>query len=849
MLLPMQSQCLSLGALELSKFSASCCKYDKGVTCGFQKMDAKYKQVLSGLGKSVRRISHELHTWKALATSDVSVQTAEKVAIYRFRTENGGQLKVLVRKNNKKYGVYVEVLSPLHSGRKGDLLMSWGLFRSNSESFMPMDFENSSADSKYSTIDTPFVKDSSGRLVVELDFDESLAPFYISVLLKSLGSDLESSEIRSHRKTNFIVPVGFRSGRPTPLGLSILANGSMNFAFFSRNAESVVLCLYADTTANKPALEIDLDPYVNRSGDIWHVLLDGSVPFVRYGYRCKSNADKKRQYVLLDPYAKLIEDFGSGLPRKSLGKLWKESGFDWSGDMRPSLPMEKLIIYRLNVTRFTKDESSKLPGEIVGTFAGISEKVHHFKDLGVNAILLEPIFPFDEQTGPYFPWHFFSPGSPYGPSGDSEFVVKLMKEMVKKLHLNGIEVLVEVVFTHTAEVAALKQIDRSYYHVGGGEDLKSRNALNCNHPIVQQLILDSLRHWVIEYHIDGFCFIDASSLMKGFHGEFLTRPPLVEAIAFDPLLSKVKIIADSWDPHNMETKDISFPHWKRWAEINSKFCNDVRNFLRGQGSIGNLATRLCGSGNLFLDGRGPAFSFNFISRNAGLPLVDLVCFSSSELASELSWNCGEEGPTNKNAVLERRLKQIRNYLFILFFSLGVPVLNMGDECGQSSGGSPAHADRKPLDWNALKSGFAIQTTKFITFLSSLKMRRSDLLQNRNFWKEENIEWHGSDGSPPRWDEPSCRFLAMTLKADSKESQPTSGLHEMIGDLFIAFNSAGRSENIVLPPLTEDIAWFRLVDTSLPFPGFFTTDGVPLKDGSVTYEMKSHSCVLFEARRL
>ncbi|KAL2513873.1 Isoamylase 2 [Forsythia ovata] len=852
MLLPMQSHCLSLGSFVSSKVSTNCCKYGNMGMCDFQKWgDAKYKQVITGLGKCVRRISYQHHTRKALATSDISVvQTAEKVATYLFRMENGGQLKVLVKKNNKKYGVYVEVLSSLHSGRDRDLVMSWGLFRSDSESFMPMDFQNSHADSKYSTIETPFVKDSPGRLVVELDFDESLAPFYVSILLKSLGSNLESSEIRSHRKTNFVVPVGFRLGRPAPLGLSVLANGSMNFAFFSRHAESVVLCLYADTSANKPALEIDLDPYVNRSGDIWHALLDGSVPFVSYGYRCKSNADKKRQYVLLDPYAKVIEDFGSGLPRKSVGKLWKEPGFDWSGDIRPSLPMEKLIIYRLNVTRFTEDKSSKLPGDIVGTFAGISEKLHHFKDLGVNAILLEPIFPCDEQKGPYFPWHFFSPGSQYGPSGDSEFVVKSMKEMVKKLHVNGIEVLLEVVFTHTAEVAALQQIDNSsYYHVEGGEGLESRNALNCNYPIVQQLILDSLRHWVIEYHIDGFCFINASSLMKGFHGEFLSRPPLVEAIAFDPLLSKVKIIADSWDPHNIEKKDISFPHWKRWAEINSKFCNDVRNFLRGQGSLGNLATRLCGSGDLFLDGRGPAFSFNFISRNAGLPLVDLVSYSSSELASQLSWNCGEEGPTNKTAVLERRLKQIRNYLLILFISLGVPILNMGDECGQSSGGSPAYADQRPLDWNALKSGFAIQTTKFISFLSSLKMRRSDLLQNRNFLREENIVWHGSDGSPPRWDGPSYRFLAMTLKADSEESQSTSGSPDMIGDLFVAFNSAGHSENVALPPLTVDAAWFRLVDTSLPFPGFFTTDGVPLKDGSVAYEMKSHSCVLFEARSL
>ncbi|KAG8364039.1 hypothetical protein BUALT_Bualt19G0084700 [Buddleja alternifolia] len=846
----MQSHCLSSEAFELSKLFASRGKFGERVASHSQKVYLKQKTVYGQLAKPVRQISHEHHVLKALATSDVSiVQTSEKVATYRFMTEMGGQLKVLVKKKkNNKYGVYVEVESlQICEGYK-EPIMIWGLFRSDSASFMPLDFQESSPDNKYSTIETPFVKDSVGRLAVELDFEASLAPFYVSILLKSqLHSNLETSTIRSHRKTNFIVPVGFGSGRPFPLGISFLDDGSINFAFFSRSAESVVLCLYTDTTVDKPALEIDLDPYVNRSGDIWHALLESSMPFVSYGYRCRNGSKERDDNVLLDPYAKVIEDFGSGLPRKCLGTLCKEPAFDWSGDFRPSLPMEKLIVYRLNVAHFTKDKSCKLPGDFVGSFSGISEKLHHFKDLGVNAVLLEPIWPFDEQKGPYYPWHFFSPRSLYGPSSDPKDVAKSMKEMVKKLHASGIEVLLEVVFTHTSEVAALRAIDNSsYYNSQGGEDLKSRTSLNCNYPIVQQMILESLRYWVIEFHIDGFCFINASSLTRGSHGEFLSRPPLVEAIAFDPLLSKVKIIADSWDPHEPETKEIVFPHWKRWAEMNAKFCADVRNFLRGQGPISNLATRLCGSGDLFLTGRGPAFSFNFITRNVGLTLVDLVSFSSSELESEMSWNCGEEGPTKKNVVLQRRLKQIRNFLFILFISLGVPVLNKGDECGQSSGGSREYADRKPLDWNALRSSFGVQITQFISFLSSLKIRRSDLLQNRSFLKEDNIEWHGTDLSPPKWDDPLCKFLAMTLKTDTQLIPSKS---DVGGDLFIAFNSGDHSEEVSLPPLEVGSTWVCLVDTSLPFPGFFTVDGVPLEAGLLTYQMKSHSCILFEARSL
>lgn len=800
----------------------------------FKEFGFEPRTVCRRLVKSVERNSHDRQVFRALAASDVSVvKASEKIATYRFRTEFGDQLKVSVeKKNNNKYGIRVE-LEPLQfCWGQGELIMIWGLFTSDSTRLGPLDFHQSSVDRKCS--ETRFMGDA-----VELDFEENLVPFYVSFLLKSdSGSDSKVLTIRSHRNTNFTVPVGFGAGHPSPLGVSFLNDGSVNFAFFSGNAESVVLCLYADAADEKPALEIDLDPYINRSGDVWHALLYSCMPFISYGYRWRSGVGNKEHRVLLDPYAKVIQLCGLNQPKKWLGILREEPAFDWSGEVRPNLPMEKMIVYRLNVARFTKDKSSNLPDSTAGSFSAISEKLHHFKDLGVNAILLEPVFPFDEQNGPYLPWHFFSPGSLYAPSDDPLNAAKSMKEMVKTLHAGGIEVFLEVVFCHSGEVGALKEIDTSFQ---GGEELKSRNALNCNHPILQQLVLESLRYWVTEFHIDGFCFINASSLTRGSHGELLSRPPLVEAIALDPLLAKVKIVADSWDPHEMETKEDRFPHWQRWAEMNSKFSIDVKNFLRGRGLISELATRLCGSGDLFLGGRGPAFSFNYVTRNAGLTLVDLVSFSRSELESELSWNSGEEGVTNKTVVLETRLKQIRNFLFVLFVSLGVPVLNMGDECGLSTRGSPVYADRKPLDWNALKSGFGVQITKFISFLSSLKVRRSDLLQRRSFLEEDNIVWHGTLQSPPSWDDPTCKFLAMTLKADAGSNKH--------GDLFVAFNADDRPEDVALPPLAGGAAWVLLVDTALPFPGFFSADGVQLDDVTVAYEMKSHSCVLFEARSL
>nr|GMD70382.1 isoamylase 2, chloroplastic [Ipomoea batatas] len=670
----------------------------------------------------------------AATAADTSViQTAGQVSKYLFRTETTGLVKVSVDKRNSKYGVQIQVLPSELDGRVGELVMIWGLFRSDAQSLMSLDSQSVGTSNKQSTVETVFQSKSSGKLV-ELDFELSLAPFYLSFFLKSeLASEVNNSEIKSHRKTNFVVPIGFSSGHPAPLGLSFLSDGSVNFAVLSRSSESVVLCLYDDLRKEKPVIELDLDPYVNRSGDVWHASIDGSLPFVGYGYRCKGATAEKTEHALLDPYAKILVDY---IPPRE--------GFN------------------LVPSNFTKDKSSKLPAQVAGTFSGITEKLQHFKDLGVNAILLEPIFPFDEQKGPYFPVHFFSPGHLCGPPGDPSSIINSMKQMVKEVHVNGIEVFLQVVFTHTAEGASLLHIDKSsYYYLEDDMGMKSGNSLNCNYPPVQQMILDSLRHWVVEYHIDGFCFVNASFLTRGFHGEFLTHPPLIEAIAFDPLLAKVKLIADFWDPV------------------------ENTNFLRGNGSLSKLATRLCGSGDVFSGGRGPAFSLNYIARNFGLPLVDLVSFSSREVASELSWNCGEEGPTNKNAVLERRLKQIRNFLFILFISLGVPVLNMGDECGRSSGGSPAYEDRKPFDWNALRT-------------------------------------------------------------DTGEIE-SSTASDLPGHLFAAFNSADHSESVVLPPLPAGMAWYRLVDTALPFPGFFSEKGTPIEDGSATYEMKSHSCMLLEAK--
>ncbi|CAM8971278.1 unnamed protein product [Rhodiola kirilowii] len=761
------------------------------------------------------------------------VDQVRDFASYSFHTVGGGLVKVSVGKRSSNYVVFFEVSSMPLDIRK--LSLNWRV------SNLPIDYEGFTTGAKSEPKEKTFKQISSGKFSLDLEFKASETPFNLSFLLQ----DSDNAVIRSHRKTSFCVPVGFTRGSPSPLGLSFTRDGSVNFSLFSKCAESVVLCIHGDSGVDEPALEIGLDPYVNRSGHIWHASLKCDPEYTSYCYRCKTNTSGSGHFVS-DPYAKVVRKSGFHL----LGQLCKEPFFDWDGDVRPNIPKEKLVVYRLNVKHFTVDKSSQLPHDIAGYFSGLIEKLTHFKNLGVNAVLLEPVSSFHDQEGPYFPCNFFSPSNLYGSFNQSMSAINSMKEMVKAFHAKGIEVLMEVVFSHTAESGALQGIDDSSYYLKE-KSLETANSLNCNYPVVQQMIIDSLRYWVTDFHIDGFCFINASSLLKGVHGEILSRPPLVESIAFDPLLSKTKIIADSWNPHDLALEDVRFPHWKKWAEVNSRFCKDIRNFLRGEALLSDLATRLCGSGDKFSDGRGPAFSFNFISRNSGLSLVDLVSFSKDKvLASELSWNCGKEGPTTKTKILETRLKQIRNYLFILFVSLGIPVLNMGDECGQSTGGSISYSKRKPLDWNALKSSYGIQTTQFISFLSSLRIRRSDLLQRREYLEVENIDWHGSDQCSPKWDNPTSKFLAVTLRADVEETEPGSEASSVKGDLFLAFNAADHPENVVLPPPPPSMEWQRLVDTALPFPGFFSLDGEPLLEelhGLLAYEMKSHSCTLFEAR--
>ncbi|KMZ65843.1 Isoamylase, family GH13 [Zostera marina] len=819
------------------------------------------------------------------AASQCSIQQNDKVSgvvsqtqefknkfSYSFWSQADGPVKVSVVETEAKFVVYIQVSSLCRA--LSDLELIWSIFRSDSSSLIAQGSKKFAA-----FTNNPFteaVTESSNFIsmsfdqryldghVVSLEFPSAQAPFFVSFNLHTSPDSFGSggSVFGTHKNTDFCIPVGIGRGHPMPLGVSFSTDESVNFSIFSKNAESVILCLYTGVS-NDCTLEIALDPFVNRTGDVWHVKMNNCQNYVAYGYRCKGDilwdtgCRFHMRYVLLDPYTKILGKFFPSKVQeqerlasqtKYLGLLQKMPFFDWSSDVHPHIPMEKMVVYRLNVGLFTEDTSSQLSANLMGTFAGLEKKIHHFKNLGVNAILSHPIFSFDETKGPYFPYNFFSPMNNYGPEKDGVSAITSMKNMVKSLHAQGIELLLEVVFSHTAEggdaacqMITFRGIDNSvYYNVEGDIGRETYNSINCNNPIVQGMILESLRYWVSEFHIDGFCFVNTSALVQGPDNHSLWQSPLIEAIAGDPLLSKTKIVADFWSPVDMSYKKVKFRHWKRFAEMNLQFCFDVRNFLKGEGLLCDIATRVCGSGDIFSDGRGPSFAFNFISKN--LSLIDLVSYND---CSEQSWNCGEEGPTTNRGVVELRHRQIRNFLFILFVSLGVPVINMGDECGFST----SNDKQRAFDWTCLNSSFGTENVAFIAFLSSLRSRRNDLLQARNFLKVENIEWHGSDQSYLDWNDPaSCKFLGMLLKPNWADISLSSWDK---GNMFAVFNSSGFPLIATLPQLPWGSFWVRLVDTSLPFPVFFANYDDPDAfscGGLNSYQLQPHSCALFEAKK-
>jgi isoamylase len=686
----------------------------------------------------------------------------------------------------------------------------------------------------------------------------------------------------------------FTRGHPLPLGAT-LKRGGINFAIFSRHATAATLVIFLPGDPD-PALELPLDPRFNRTGDIWHAFILGLDPGIEYAYRFARSSDTKpkiyrynQNNTLIDPYAKSLSGgtkwgdtlhlqtsvFSTGKIRSRHSKVVDDDDFDWGMDQPLNYHLADSVIYELHVRGFTRHDSAESVHP--GTFQGLAEKIPYLKELGVTAVELMPITEFEENDNPrlnpmtgeplknfwgYHPISFFAPKASYACHPDNNGTVKEFKAMVKALHEAGIEVILDMVFNHTAEGNSLgptlsfRGIDNAVYYTIDpltGEYANFSgcgNTLNCNNPVVRSMILDCLHYWVTEMHVDGFRFDLASILGRGSDGAVLASPPLLEKIAGDPVLANSKLIAEAWDAAGLYQVG-SFPSWGRWAEWNGKFRDDIRKFVKGDaGMVPVLATRLSGSPDLYqVSGREPYHSINFITSHDGFTLADMVNYNEkhNEMNGEqnsdghnenLSWNCGQEGPSASLEIEELRLRQMKNFLAILMLSQGVPMMLAGDEFGRTQqGNNNAYCQDNEIswvDWDLRRKHAGL--LRFTRLLVDFRKKHARLRGRRYLEDGEPGKpphsWHGVQLHKPDWSYES-RSLAMHWPGTRK------GV-----DLYLIFNAYWEPLEFELPPASAARRWFRVMDASLAPPLDMAEEGseVPLPSQS-DYFAAARSVVL------
>ncbi len=689
-------------------------------------------------------------------------------------------------------------------------------------------------------------------------------------------------------KLSFSVGIGM----PLPLGSTITPEG-INFALFSRHATAVTLVV-ADVEATNEWIELPLDPLRNKTGDVWHLLLHDAPPTLRYGYRLAGPHDPEGaghfftpDRILLDPHAREIHSPPWGHPRGCLGTepccLIDQHRYDWEGDRPLGIPLRDSIIYELHVRGFTQHPAANVSHP--GTFRGLIEKIPYLKRLGITAVELMPVTEFNEnettfvspETGKrlknfwgYSPLSFFAPKASY--SSDLDHPLNEFRDMVKALHRAGIEVILDIVYNHTAEgggdgpTTSFRGIDNTIYYLldpwtraylnfsGCG------NTCNCNHPIVRNLIMDALRWWVVDMHVDGFRFDLASILGRDMQGHVLANPPVVEAIAEDPILADTKIIAEAWDAAGLYQVGSFSPH-HRWAEWNGRFRDDVRAFLLGRpGLVSALATRIAGSSDLYQrHGRRPCNSINFITSHDGFTLGDLVSYNQKHnLANgennrdgdnnNLSWNSGVEGPTANRAILAIRSRRLRTMAVILLLSQGVPMLVAGDEFGRSQRGNNnawcQDNDISWIDWTL--AGTNRLQLRFFRKLIQLRkahpiFRRDDFFQASDAVHGPEISWQGLEAGQPDWSEP-CQALAFLLNGAALEGQADD-------DFFVMLNGfVDTSADFTVPSPSRRRTWARIIDTGRSAPrDFVDPERADTVDCGATISVFPMGCVVLQSQ--
>ncbi|GAB4369523.1 MAG: glycogen debranching protein GlgX [Elainellaceae cyanobacterium] len=688
-----------------------------------------------------------------------------------------------------------------------------------------------------------------------------------------------------------------RCGRPLPFGATLVPGG-VNFSIYSSHANACTLVLFKKRMLD-PIAEIPF-PEEFRIGNVWSMIVfDLDYENIEYGYRMDGAFNVQEGHwfnphkILMDPYAKIIggrdvwgEEPDWSDPCQHRSRLAFDD-FDWENDRPLQIPPEEQIIYEMHVRGFTRHPSSGLKESYRGTFAGIREKIPYLKELGVNAIELMPIFEFDEfensrrhpETGEllmnywgYSTVGFFAPKAGYATTGKYGMQVDELKTLVKDLHKNGIEVILDVVFNHTAEgnengpYISFRGIDNKTYYMLTPEGYYFNfsgcgNTLNCNNPIVRNLVLDCLRYWAAEYHIDGFRFDLASILGRDPWGAPLANPPLLETLAFDPILAKCKLIAEAWDAGGLYQVG-SFPAYGRWAEWNGKYRDSIRQFLKGDaGRVGDMAQRLQGSPDLYAwAGRGPATSINFITAHDGFTLADLVSYNGkhNEANGEYnndgandneSWNCGAEGWTDDPAINELRSRQMRNAIAMLMVSQGVPMIVMGDEIGRSQHGNNntyCHDNELNwMDWDLLNTNRELFNfvSHCLHFRKAHPVLRSRYhLQNRDYVGSgyADITWHGVRAWNADWSS-SSRTLAFML----------CGQHAQQGTapdntIYVAMNMHWETLWFELPGLPPGMKWHVSVNTGSN-PDHFPIGSEPELEHQHGLLMRDRSVVILVAK--
>ncbi len=649
-----------------------------------------------------------------------------------------------------------------------------------------------------------------------------------------------------------------RPGSPLPFGASLVAGG-VNFSVFSRHATACVLVLF------RPDGEVIAEipfPEAFRVGDVFAMtVFDLDPEELEYGFRLDGPFDPAkgwrfdRSKVVLDPMARCITGrnvWGStaDVPREPLyrSRLIPED-FDWEGDQPLQLPFEDLVIYEAHVRGFTRSPTSGVV--YPGTFAAIREKIAYLKELGINCLELLPIFQFNErevervnpQTNEvlvnYWGYNtvgFYAPHASFAATAAMGTQVDEFKALVKELHRNEIEILLDVVFNHTGEgnehgpTLSFRGLDNSTYYMltPQAEYLNYSgcgNTFNCNHPVVRDFVLNCLRYWVSEYHVDGFRFDLASILGRAADGTPLANPPLLEALAMDPILSKTKLIAEAWDAGGLYQVG-TFPSYGRWAEWNGKYRDCVRRALKGDmGQMRELAQRLLGSPDIYPT-RGPTASINFVTCHDGFTLADLVSYNDkhNEANGEEnrdgandnhSWNCGVEGPTSDVEILRLRKRQIKNAMTMLFLSQGVPMLLMGDEIGRTQqGNNNTYCQDNSLNW----MDWALHETngdlfRFCQGLIAFRLRHPVLRRRvhvgvlSEFGDGIGVSWHGTQINRPDWSDQN-RVLAFVLTA-ADGGKPDA--------LYVAINLYWEPIESELPVPPPHHQWHQFLNTGRESP--------------------------------